>query len=293
MSGPKKSADIPDVTGSPELRDGITPSVSPAGPPTDLFGVVPARASRSVQRAKAKGKKIRAISGPCSFGSSESAALQRSLANSLRAILGDSGSPECEVTWKRWAMPSGAPICALRARVRPTSDSAYSGWPTPVVPNGGRRPKGGTMSPTGRTPDGKKRQVDVEFIARLAIWPTPDTGHSLTGHGRRGGRPGNGRQSGQDVERTALLAIWATPTAIGATGSQTHRSGKRSNELLLEGQAKSALPSGTTTTLSTSEGENRGVLSAEHFRWLMGYPAAWLSCVDWATLSSRKSRRRS
>jgi len=34
-------------------------------------------------------------------------------------------------------------------------------WPTPVVPDGGRKPKGGSMSLTGKTSDGKKRQVDL------------------------------------------------------------------------------------------------------------------------------------
>lgn len=44
-------------------------------------------------------------------------------------------------------------------------------WPIPMVPNGGRQPKGGAMSPTGQTPDGKKRQVDLNFAVRE--WPTP------------------------------------------------------------------------------------------------------------------------
>lgn len=43
-------------------------------------------------------------------------------------------------------------------------------YPTPNVPNGGRKPKGG-MSPTGMTPEGKKRQVGTEQIAQLSAWP--------------------------------------------------------------------------------------------------------------------------
>lgn len=38
-------------------------------------------------------------------------------------------------------------------------------WPTPCTPNGGRSPAKG-MSNTGKTPDGKKRQVDIQWIAR-------------------------------------------------------------------------------------------------------------------------------
>ena len=42
------------------------------------------------------------------------------------------GSPEYALTWKHWDMPSGPPICALRASARRTSDSGYTGWPTPT-----------------------------------------------------------------------------------------------------------------------------------------------------------------
>jgi hypothetical protein len=50
-------------------------------------------------------------------------------------------------------------------------------WPTPNVPNGGRKPKGG-MSRTGMTPDGKKRQVGLENA--VTMWPTPT---AMTGGG--------------------------------------------------------------------------------------------------------------
>jgi hypothetical protein len=40
--------------------------------------------------------------------------------------------------------------------------------------NGGRMPKGGVMSLTGQTPDGKKRQVDLNYTVRTILgWPTP------------------------------------------------------------------------------------------------------------------------
>jgi len=43
------------------------------------------------------------------------------------------GSPEYELTWKQWDMPSGPPICRLRASARRISDKGYGGWPTPLV----------------------------------------------------------------------------------------------------------------------------------------------------------------
>jgi hypothetical protein len=46
----------------------------------------------------------------------------------------------------------------------PDLRTALQMLPTPTVPNGSRMPKGGEMSLTGQTPDGKKRQVDINFV---------------------------------------------------------------------------------------------------------------------------------
>src|SRR5690606_10645841 len=62
-----------------------------------------------------------------------SAVLQLSLENRLRARLDVNGSPEYGLTWKRWDMSSGPPICLLRASVRRTSAKGFGGWPTPLV----------------------------------------------------------------------------------------------------------------------------------------------------------------
>jgi DNA (cytosine-5)-methyltransferase 1 len=83
----------------------------------------------------------------------------------------------------------------------------------------------------GIRPSGAKRQTSLPdvIIYRIAaqahqareagpsqvrLLPTPDTGCSPNGHGRRGGRPGNGHQSGHglDVAATTLSPAPATPT---------------------------------------------------------------------------------
>ena len=55
----------------------------------------------------------------------------------MQAALDVNGSPEYALTWKQWAMPSGPPICALRARAHRISVSVStgerSGWPTPTT----------------------------------------------------------------------------------------------------------------------------------------------------------------
>lgn len=57
-------------------------------------------------------------------------------------------------------------------------------WPTPCVPNGGRSPKGG-MSITGMTPDGVKRQVDLQEACRQVALGISPAG-SLDTTARRG-----------------------------------------------------------------------------------------------------------
>jgi DNA (cytosine-5)-methyltransferase 1 len=90
--------------------------------------------------------------------------------------------------------------------------------PTPLA--GDSAPEGaGKVG--GTRPSGAKRQTGLPdvIIHRIAgqghpagtgesgegrLLPTPDTGCSPNGHGRRGGRPGNGHQSGQGLDIAAI-----------------------------------------------------------------------------------------
>ena len=47
-------------------------------------------------------------------------------------------------------------------------------WPTPNVPNGGRAAAPGSMTLTGQTPAGEKRQVDLQFAVQ-ADWRSPSS----------------------------------------------------------------------------------------------------------------------
>ena len=77
----------------------------------------------------------------------------------------------------------------------------------------------------GQRPSGAKRQVGLPEViachlaalppghstgAREQLLPTPDTGTSPNGHGRRGGRPGNGHQSGHSLDAAARALTTAT-----------------------------------------------------------------------------------
>ena len=103
----------------------------------DLFGQDHAPANHFQSPGSSEAKPTSATSGPLSRGSSESAGLQSSLANRLRAQMAGIGSPEYLLTLSGWDMPLREPIFALRASVRRTSDSGsigvQSGWPTPTA----------------------------------------------------------------------------------------------------------------------------------------------------------------
>ena len=193
------------------LRDGIQ---------LDLFGraVVPANRSASPERVAEP--TTSGTFGPRCAGSSASAALQSSLENRLRVLLDVNGSPEYVLTWKHWAMPSGQPICALRASGRRTSDSGFTGWLSPITPSGGRSVSTDKMSSTGVTLDGRKHTVSLEHVVKFAGWRPPDTsdrGGAYTDPEKVLTRMEAGHQV--NLEDQAVLAGWPTATAKDAANA--------------------------------------------------------------------------
>ncbi|WP_422613919.1 hypothetical protein [Burkholderia ambifaria] len=142
------------------------------------------------------------------------------------------GTPEAFLARKRRAVARGtrmgiSPGLSMRDLQMVAQLAAY--WPTPTCPNGGRMPKGGQMSPTGKTPDGRKRQVDLAWIAKLASWPTPQTsdasggGQAKRAMGSMGSmgetRATGATRHGSNLNDFVMLAAWPTPTAALAVKS--------------------------------------------------------------------------
>ncbi len=195
-----------NATSSPGSAFGHLPCAALGGLTISQFGQVLAHANLSARQAKGQGLMMSGICGQHGSSSLRSVDRMRSVVSKLQALAASVGSTLYSLTWKGRVTPAGRSIYALRASARRTSDNGYgswptpsanplrsasgspeflvgrleqtrgkplseavfamlSGWPTPTVPNGGRQPKNG-MSMTGITPDGKKRQVDLQWVAK-------------------------------------------------------------------------------------------------------------------------------
>jgi hypothetical protein len=308
--------DMIKFTSSPASEAGPMPSLLPDGPGPS--GPAPARANRSARQESGKEQAILGISGLNFADSSPSAALQRSLANRLRARMAAFGSLEYELIWKEWVMPSGPPICALRASGRRISDKGCTGWPTP---NAMPENRGGLQSNPEKALERRKQghALNLDDAATLAGWPTPMAGSPATERYNEAGNTQNGIRTvalvagwatpqtsdykGQDEARQEnrtgnrhrgddlpTMAGWATPKASDGQGGRTTKTEGGGNAHL-DIQARSA--SGPHPSGSPAQTAKRGVLNPRFSLWLMGYPVAWASCGERAMRSCRKLPRSS
>jgi hypothetical protein len=123
--------DTRNATFSQALEAGLTHYDYLDGRKTGRSGREAALVSHSVSPAKAKELKTSDTFGPLFDGLSPKNDLQQSLENRLRQAMAVNGCQEYVLTWKRWDMKSGPPICALRASGRRISGKGYSGWQSP------------------------------------------------------------------------------------------------------------------------------------------------------------------
>ena len=202
-----------------------------------------------------------------------------------------------------------------------------AGWPTPVVPNGGRNglrtdagregemrhlesmPKmiGGWPTPMAGSPETESYNAagntdSSRKTVELVGWPTPSAFETTREEGMRPSRAETGRTTGYlaeaVVDYAAPVAGWATPTERDHKHPNAKSFAERGGGKKGEQLANQVAHSGPTPSSSPAETEKRGesrkgrmVLNPLFSLWLMGYRAEWASCGARGIASCRKSRR--
>jgi hypothetical protein len=172
-------------------------------------------------------------------------------------------------TWPR----SGTMRSGIAYRLPPlvplTGGTASGLWPTPTLGGGGQTLPEGT-TPTGQTPNGRKKTVCLQrYVLQVdrGIWPTPTVQDA---HGRDRHNQKNG---GVILSLLGQARMRPTPTR-GAAMCKWGGAGSRAK----------------LRTMISSE-ELNGALNPTWVEWLMGFPPEWTALDASATPSSRKSRK--
>ena len=320
ISLPIPSSDIPSVTFSLALRDGLTHCGWLSGPRKDQYGQDRVLARRSVSPDKGKASTIQSDTfGPLFGGSSASAVLQSCLGSRLRAALDVNGSPEYGMTWGEWDMPLGEPICRVAASGRRTSGKDFGGWPTAMSSDANDRQISenwqGSDLPTA---SGGRAETGSGGGCPRDGWPTPRSTESTETQAAREAR---GVKASKNLSSEAAKAGWATARAEDAE-SAGMRHGRGVADTLTAQSRMAGYPTPASKekaggehndpdkTLARCKGPHSNDLRdfAQLFAmpdmtgwklnprfslWLMGYPAAWASSGARAMQSFRKSRQSS
>jgi hypothetical protein len=254
---PLTFAGMSSAISSPESAGGLTPLTLPDGRVIDPCGLALALASLSARQVRELGLRTSGIYGRPGSTSSRSAALQSSLESRLRARLLTLGSTLYKLTWKAWVTPSHVSRFRLRASELGTSETEFTGWPTPIVND----TTGSTHCYGPKQPDG----------TRARFWKLPG------------------------AAKLAVASPWATPAARDwrSESASEEFNAKRWNHTRGKPLSAQATLAGQSVSGSTAGMESSGQLNPAHSRWLMGYPPAWDACAVTAMPSSRKPRRSS
>ena len=281
-SSPTNLENLPNVIFSQALECGPTPCARPDGPMIAPCGLEVAPVSLSARQAKELGLLTSGTFGPPYISSSPSVVLSRSLASRLAAKTALLGSTLFNLTWKQRTMPSGRPICALRASARRTSDkdstsSEPAPWITPQTHD--TTVRGNVMADHHYSPHDLSNQALLS-----GGWITPQRKDFRCGQAKR---YLEGKHAVSINDQVMLTSGWPTTTRDWKDGSECPN--VPLNSLL--GRVVWLTASGLKPIGSGAATASSGQLNPALPRWLQGLPTAWESCADMVTPLRRKSQR--
>ena len=259
MSDQMNFKNLLNVTSSQGSASGVTHSDPQGGKTTDQSGQDHVRANLSAAQVTERGWLTSGTSGLTGSTSSNSADLQRSLANRLRRKTDSVGSTLYKLTWKERTTPSGLLISALRASVRRTSGKDFGSWPTPTTRDG----KGGYQG--GRIRNGKISTDTLDVTAQLTGWPTPRANkvHPTITEENRDKLASRNKSNLEEV--VAVLSGWATPTTADHKGAAKTRvgqgveqSGSQSTRTRTDGRVDDTIGDGRNARRIGDHGQNVG-----------------------------------
>lgn len=260
MSDQKTLKDLHSATSSRESGDGVEPYNSRDGVQTDLFGQEVHLVSHSRQQESSQEKTTSDTCGLRSSISSESAALQQSLASRLQAQLDLDGLTIYKGTWKQKATPQQRLYYQAVLSQPRTKGTGSSSWPTPRVADTNNMNNSQKVVQE-RVENGRATAVEIITHNKItwaaqSAWPTPAT---------------------RDYRDTGDL-----------DKSRYRKDGKERLDTVPRIAFGVEKPS-TAETENTAPSQ----LNPRFSLWLMGYPIEWAYCAERVTPLSRKRQRKS
>ncbi len=275
------------------------------------------RASRSRSRASVRARRIPAIYGHISRGSSGNANPNGCFWKTS-PITSTLDIARSDASWKAWATALRKDCLQRQKSARRTNANGCLFWPTPNVAGGGNPP--GILIRKGNhfvRPSGKKAHLGLDQATKMwshhprwshhSQWPTPHA-NCMTGPGnagRSGGpnlqtsvamwptpmasdgcKPSAGNRRSADL--THMVAMWPTPAARDAKGAnsrahvETNGTGRRHMDQLAN-FAVHSLPAREITRDGGITSDTRRTLNPRFVEALMGWPIGWTSFDSVAT----------